>query len=93
MQNSITSRKSEMSGLAKTCPGGHTRAHMGPNPDRAQTRTGPQPGPGPLSKLAAHMSSLGPDNLTSSPDTCRPHLTLKLQAKWLPPGSDILASR
>ena len=23
-------------------------AHMGPNPDRAPTRTGPQPGPGPI---------------------------------------------
>ena len=26
-------------------------AHMGPNPDRAPTRTGPQPGPGPGNKF------------------------------------------
>ena len=31
-------------------PYGPIRAHMGPNPDRAPTRTGPQPGPGLASK-------------------------------------------
>ena len=30
MQNSIQSRKSDMSGPAKTCPGGPIRAHKGP---------------------------------------------------------------
>ena len=29
-------------------PYGPIRVRMGPNPDRAPTRTGPQPGPGPL---------------------------------------------
>jgi len=32
--------------LKKIVSFGPIRAHMGPNPDRAPTRTGPQPGPG-----------------------------------------------
>ena len=35
VRNLIKSAKSDMSGPAKTCPGGPIRAHMGPNPDRA----------------------------------------------------------
>ena len=33
---------------------GPIRAHMGPNPDRAPTRTGPQPGLGPNPDWAPH---------------------------------------
>ena len=48
MQNSTKSRKSDMSGPAKTCPYGPIWAHKGPyGPIWAPTRTGPQPGLGP----------------------------------------------
>ena len=59
MRNLTKSRKSDMSGPAKTCPGGPIRAHIWAHIWAHKRPYGLQPGPGPQDSTRLHSGRGG----------------------------------